>query len=133
MRSRTLWADDPSAYWAENTVDPDLQREAGFRSQSPTYGDNWRASKRVLDRRRGGSAGFPAGQHGRSDIQLQQLHAILLARDARRWCHNRYLGLAPGMRPTRQLCAVASSATANGTSTGGPTTGTMIEMLRLVE
>ena len=127
---QNLWNDDPNAYWDENVRDP-LTTKMGS-VVSPKYGANWRASKRVWIVAVY-SPDFPPVKNGRSDIVFNNFMQFFFAGCTAEGVTNPL--------PTDYSGACTNKTTmwgrflgfASGTSTGGPTNGTMIKMIRLVE
>jgi hypothetical protein len=124
----TLWNDDPTARWDDNAVDAlTLKRGTVVNSR---LGDDWRATKRVWTVAVFAPDALPA-QNGRKDVVFNNYMSFFFEGctesdnpqpsdfsgdcDNKTTMYGRFLGYA------------------KGTSTEGPTPGTMIRILRLVE
>ncbi len=122
-----LWDDDPNAVWNPNAFDA-LAEKMGSVS-SPKYGANWRASKRVWT-----VAVFPPDYpmpNGRKPIVFNNFMTFFFEGCTEE--DNPQPGDFSGDCTNKTTMYGRFLGYANGTSTGGPTPGTMVRILRLVE
>jgi hypothetical protein len=126
-----LWNDDPDAYWSPTAIDPEAAPKVGS-AVSPKYGANWRASKRVWI-----VAVFspnnPPIKNGRSDIQFNNFMQFFFEGCTEEGVTNPLPSDFSGSCDVKTTMWGRFLGYAQGTSTGGPTTGTMVKVIRLVE
>jgi len=127
---QTLWDDDPDAYWSEVVTDPVTTKRGSV--VSPKYGDNWRASRRVWIIAVY-SPDFPPFKNGRSDIQFNNFMQFFFEGCTEEGVTNPIPSDFSGDCDNKTTMWGRFLGYANGTSTGGPTNGTMVKMIRLVE
>lgn len=128
---KTLWDDDPGAHWSAPTPIDQVTNKAGTVVGS-RYGDNWRASKRVWI-----VAVFspdnPPIKSGRADVVFNNFIQFFFEGCTEEGVTNPQPSDFSGDCDVKTTMWGRFLGPAAGTSTGGPTNGTTVKMIRLVE